>query len=56
MPQTLVAAVVAGAVGFIVIAFFMRYISKGSFLPFVIYRITLGVVLIVLLATGTIDA
>jgi undecaprenyl-diphosphatase len=56
MPQTLVAAVVAGVIGFIVIAFLMRYISKGSFLPFVIYRIALGVVLIVLLATGTIAA
>jgi len=56
MPQTLVAAVVAGIVGFIVIAFFMRYISKGSFLPFVIYRIALGLVLIVLLATGVIAA
>ena len=56
MPETLVATVVAGVVGFVVIAFLMRYISKGSFLPFVIYRIALGVVLIVLLATGTIAA
>jgi undecaprenyl-diphosphatase len=52
MPETLVATVVAGVVGFAVIAFLMRYISKGSFLPFVIYRIVLGVVLIVLLVTG----
>jgi undecaprenyl-diphosphatase len=56
MPQTLVAAVVAGVIGFVVIAFFMRYISKGSFMPFVIYRVVLGVVLIVLLATGVIAA
>lgn len=56
MPQTLVAAIVAGVVGFVVIAVFMRYISKGSFLPFVIYRIALGGALIVLLATGTIAA
>ncbi|CAN5498025.1 undecaprenyl-diphosphate phosphatase [soil metagenome] len=56
MPQTVVAAVVAAVIGFIVIAFFMRYISKGSFLPFVIYRIALGIMIIVLLATGTIGA
>ncbi len=56
MPQTLVAAIVAGVVGFIVIAFFMRYISKGSFLPFVIYRVALGAALIVLLSTGVLTA
>ncbi len=56
MPQTLAAAIVAGVVGFIVIAFFMRYISKGSFLPFVIYRIALGAALIVLISTGVLQA
>ena len=53
--QTLVATVIAGIVGFVVIAFFMSYISKRSFLPFVIYRIALGGVLIALLLTGTIQ-
>jgi len=56
MPQTLVAGIVAGVIGFIVIAFFMRYIAKGSFLPFVIYRIALGAALIVLLSLGVIQA
>jgi undecaprenyl-diphosphatase len=51
-PETLVATLVAGVVGFAVIAFFMSYISKRSFLPFVIYRIVLGVVIIVLLSMG----
>jgi undecaprenyl-diphosphatase len=51
-PQVGVATVVAGVVGFLVIAFLMRYISKGSFLPFVIYRVLLGGVLIALLLTG----
>lgn len=50
--ETAVASFVAFVVGFIVIAFFMRYISKHSFLPFVVYRILLGGVLIVLLTTG----
>lgn len=50
-----VATVIAGIVGFIVIAFFMSYISKRSFLPFVIYRVALGGLLIVLLSTGVLS-
>lgn len=54
-PETLVATVVAFLVGFAVIAFLMRYIEKGSFMPFVIYRIVLGIVLLVLLSLGVIQ-
>jgi undecaprenyl-diphosphatase len=54
--ETLVATIVAFVVGLVVIAFFMRYISKRSFLPFVVYRIGLGVVLLVLLSTGAMRA
>jgi undecaprenyl-diphosphatase len=54
--ETLVATIVAFVVGFVVIAFFMSYISRRSFLPFVIYRILLGTVLLVLLGTGVIAA
>ena len=50
--DTAAATVVAFAVGLVVIAFFMGYISRRSFLPFVIYRIVVGVLLIVLLSTG----
>lgn len=50
-PETAVATVVAFGVGLGVIAFLMRYISTHSFLPFVIYRLVLGGVLIVLLTT-----
>lgn len=46
------ATLVAFVVGLAVIAFFMSYITKRSFLPFVIYRILLGGTLIVLLSTG----
>lgn len=56
MAETLVATVVAFAVGYAVIAFLMRYLEKGSFLPFVIYRILLGGTLIVLLSTGVLQA
>ncbi|MWV49888.1 undecaprenyl-diphosphate phosphatase [Rathayibacter sp. VKM Ac-2803] len=54
--ETLVATIVAFVVGFIVIAFFMGYISRRSFLPFVIYRIVLGVGLMIALGTGAIAA
>lgn len=52
LPETLLATVVAFIVGYAVIAFLMRYIQTRSFLPFVIYRIVLGVVLIVVLSLG----
>ncbi len=54
--QTALATGVAFLVGLVVIAVFMRYISRGSFLPFVIYRIVLGVTLIVLLSLGVLQA
>lgn len=53
---TIAATVVAFVVGFVVIAFFMNYINKKSFMPFVVYRILLGLVLFVLLGTGVMTA
>ena len=54
--DTMAATGVAFVVALGVIAFFMNWISKRSFLPFVIYRILLGGVLLVLLAMGVIPA
>ncbi|GAA1845243.1 undecaprenyl-diphosphate phosphatase [Microbacterium koreense] len=58
-PYTLVetgaATLVAFAVGLAVIAFLMRYLKRGSFLPFVIYRLLLGTLIIVLLSTGVLQ-
>jgi undecaprenyl-diphosphatase len=54
--DTLAATGIAFVVALGVIAFFMNWISKRSFLPFVIYRILLGTVLLVLLGTGVIAA
>lgn len=54
--ETGLATVVAFGVGLAVIAFFLRYISRHSFMPFVIYRILLGIVLLILLGTGAIAA
>ena len=54
--DTLAATVVGFVVALFVIKFFMSYISRRSFLPFVIYRIVLGLMLIGLLVTNTISA
>jgi undecaprenyl-diphosphatase len=53
---TLLATGIAFVVGYAVIAWLLRYITTHSFLPFVIYRIALGGLLLVLLATGTVAA
>ncbi|MEU6641754.1 undecaprenyl-diphosphate phosphatase [Saccharomonospora sp. NPDC046836] len=52
---TILATVVAFGVGYLVIAWLMAYIKKNSFLPFVIYRVVLGVLLLVLVFTGVLD-
>ena len=52
MGETLAATGLAFVVALGVIAFFMNWISKRSFLPFVIYRILLGSAIIVLLSPG----
>jgi undecaprenyl-diphosphatase len=49
------ATVVAFGVGLAVIAFLMQYLKRGSFLPFVIYRLALGALLIVLLSLGVLQ-
>jgi undecaprenyl-diphosphatase len=53
---TLLAAAVSFAVGLAVIAWLLRYLERGSFVPFVAYRIALGVLVLVLVATGTLAA
>ena len=53
---TLVATVVSFVVGFAAISWFLRFLTGHSFVPFVVYRVGLGVLLIVLLAAGRIDA
>ena len=52
-PQTLVATLVAFVVGYAVIAWLLRYVSNHSFMPFVIYRVGLGVLILGMLAAGT---
>ncbi|MEU8590416.1 undecaprenyl-diphosphate phosphatase [Streptomyces sp. NPDC048664] len=52
---TLFATVIAFASGYAVIAWFMKFISSKSFMPFVWYRIALGVAIIALVAAGTLS-
>ncbi|WP_086838438.1 undecaprenyl-diphosphate phosphatase [Amycolatopsis kentuckyensis] len=52
---TILATLVAFGVGYIVIAWLMAYIKKRSFVPFVVYRLALGVLLFVLIFTGALD-
>jgi undecaprenyl-diphosphatase len=54
--QTLVATVIAFAVGYAVISWLLRYLRSGSYMPFVLYRLGLAALIVALLATGTISA
>ena len=56
IPETLAATAVAFGVGYLVIAWLLKFVSTKSFMPFIIYRIILGSALLVLLATGVISA
>lgn len=49
---TLVGTLVAFVIGYVVIAWLMRFISTHSFMPFVVYRVALGVLILVLVFTG----
>jgi undecaprenyl-diphosphatase len=53
---TIVATVVSGLVGLAVIHYLLRYLEKGSFLPFVIWRVLVGLWLLWMLSSGDIVA
>jgi undecaprenyl-diphosphatase len=52
---TILATVIAFGVGLTVIAWLLRYLDRGSFTPFVVYRIALGSLILVLVAAGVLD-
>lgn len=54
--ETALATLIAFGVGYVVIVFFLRLVSTRSYLPFVWYRIALGLAIFALLATGHIPA
>ena len=54
--QTIIATLIALVVGYLVIAWLIRWVTTRSYMPFVIYRVVLGSVLLALLASGAITA
>ncbi len=54
--ETVAATATAFIVGYAVIAWLMKFVQTRSFMPFVVYRVALGALLLTLLATGTISA
>jgi undecaprenyl-diphosphatase len=54
--QLLVATVIAFLVGFVAVAWFLRFLTRHSMYWFVGYRVALGVVVLALLGTGVVAA
>ena len=54
MAETLLATGIAFLIGYAVIAWLLKFVSTKSFAPFIIYRIVLGSLLLILLATGVV--
>ncbi|MER6099921.1 undecaprenyl-diphosphate phosphatase [Streptomyces sp. NPDC001728] len=52
---TIFATLIAFGVGYAVIAWFMKFITTKSFMPFVIYRIALGILLFVLVGADVLS-
>lgn len=52
---TILATAVAFVVGFIVIAWLMKFLRTRSYAPFVAYRVALGILLLILVAAGALD-
>ena len=53
---TILATLIAFGVGYSVIAWLIRYISTNSYMPFVIYRIGMGLFVMLLLGTGVLTS
>jgi undecaprenyl-diphosphatase len=53
---TIVATITSFVVGYAVIAGLLKYLNKGSFMPFVVWRLVVGIALLVMLSNGWITA
>ncbi len=53
--ETVIATLTAFVVGYLVIAWLMKFVQYRSFMPFVVYRVSLGCAILVLLSTGQIS-
>jgi len=56
IPETFVATGIAFVIGYLVIAWLLKFVSTKSFRPFIIYRVALGSTILILLATGVINS
>jgi undecaprenyl-diphosphatase len=54
--RTVVATVIAAVLGYAVIGWLLRYVATRDFVPFVVYRLAVGLALVILLGTGTLAA
>ena len=52
---TILATVIGFGVGLTVIAWLLRYLDRGSFTPFVVYRVVLGLAVLALVGAGVLD-
>ena len=55
-PQLLVAVLIAFVVGFVAVAWLLRFLTRHSMYWFVGYRVALGVLVLILLGTGVMSA
>ena len=53
---TIVATLVSFAVAFVAIAWLLRYIAHHNYAVFIVYRVALGLLILILLATGVLSA
>ena len=56
LSETFIATTIAFIVGYFVIAWLLKFVQTKSFMPFIIYRVILGSVLLVLLSLGVINS
>ncbi|GAA1879506.1 undecaprenyl-diphosphate phosphatase [Paeniglutamicibacter psychrophenolicus] len=56
LPQTGLATLIAFVVGFVIVGWFLKYVSSHSYRLFVWYRVALGLALYLLLGFGVINA
>jgi undecaprenyl-diphosphatase len=53
---TIIAALVAFVIGYVVIIWFLRLISQHTFFPFVVYRVAIAAIIVAMLANNVIPA
>ena len=55
-PATITATLVSGIVGYLAVAWLLKFIARHTYTMFIVYRVILGTIVLVLVGTGTISA